>query len=179
VRTRRAARTSSVTTSVVAGLLAALVLVGCDDEQEPVVDEDEAQQPQDLPSDLREKPDPAAILPAERGEPPSQLVVLDVVEGDGDLATAGSTVTVHYVGVNWSDGRQFDASWDRGQPFGFELGAGRVIPGWDQGVEGMRVGGRRILTIPPELAYGERGAGGVIGPNETLVFAVDLLEVSG
>jgi peptidylprolyl isomerase len=89
----------------------------------------------------------------------------------------GSDVDVHYVGVSWSTKQQFDASWDRGSPLSFGLGVRQVIPGWDQGVQGMKVGGRRRLTIPPELAYGARGAGGVIGPDETLVFVVDLLAV--
>ena len=111
------------------------------------------------------------------GEPPAQLEKDDLEVGAGDEATAGSEVDVHYVGVSWSSGRQFDASWDRRDTFSFRLGAGQVIPGWDQGVAGMRVGGRRRLTIPPELAYGSRGAGGVIGPDETLVFVVDLLGV--
>jgi peptidylprolyl isomerase len=115
-----------------------------------------------------------AVAPP-RGEPPADLVVDDVTEGTGDEATAGAQVEVHYVGVAWSTGEQFDASWDRGQTFEFRLGAGQVISGWDQGVQGMRVGGRRQLTIPPHLGYGARGAGGVIKPNETLVFVVDLL----
>ncbi len=109
---------------------------------------------------------------------PAGLQIDDLTVGDGPEATAGQSVEVHYVGVSWSTGRQFDASWDRGDTFGFRLGAGQVISGWDQGVAGMRVGGRRRLTIPPELGYGARGAGGVIGPNETLVFVVDLLGVS-
>lgn len=112
------------------------------------------------------------------GEPPAELVLDDDVVGDGAEARAGSNVTVHYVGVSWSTGQQFDASWDRMEPFRFGLGAGQVIAGWDQGVVGMRVGGRRTLTIPPDLGYGVRGAGGVIGPNETLVFVVDLLDVT-
>ena len=109
--------------------------------------------------------------------PPTDLVVDDIEVGDGDEAVAGQTVDVHYVGVAWSDGSQFDASWDRGQPFSFGLGAGQVITGWDRGVAGMRVGGRRRLTIPPQLGYGDRGAGGVIAPGETLVFVVDLIGV--
>ncbi|MFV0257334.1 MAG: FKBP-type peptidyl-prolyl cis-trans isomerase [Acidimicrobiales bacterium] len=109
--------------------------------------------------------------------PPTELVVIDEWEGDGAEATPGTQVTVHYVGVAWSNGNQFDASWDRNDPFRFSLGAGHVIPGWDQGVVGMRVGGRRTLHIPPDQAYGSRGAGGVIGPDETLVFTVDLLDV--
>jgi peptidylprolyl isomerase len=109
--------------------------------------------------------------------PPTELQTEDLSVGDGDEATPGSTVDVHYVGVSWSTGKQFDASWDRGSPFSFGLGQGQVIAGWDQGVAGMRVGGRRRLTIPPGLGYGSRGAGGVIAPNETLVFVVDLLGV--
>ncbi len=111
------------------------------------------------------------------GPPPAELVLEDLAVGDGDEATAGHNVDVHYVGVSWSTGQQFDASWDRGDTFGFRLGRGQVIQGWDEGVAGMRVGGRRRITIPPEKGYGARGAGGVIGPNETLVFVVDLLGV--
>lgn len=109
--------------------------------------------------------------------PPAELVVTDDVEGTGDEATKGSTVSVHYVGVSWSTGAQFDSSWDRMEPFTFGLGRGQVIQGWDDGVAGMKVGGRRTLHIPPHLGYGARGAGGAIKPNETLVFVVDLLEV--
>jgi peptidylprolyl isomerase len=109
--------------------------------------------------------------------PPTELVVEDLSVGDGPEAVSGTTCTMQYVGVSWSTGKQFDASWDRGLPFSFGLGQGMVISGWDQGVAGMKVGGRRRLTIPPQLGYGSRGAGGVIGPNETLVFVVDLLGV--
>ncbi len=111
------------------------------------------------------------------GDPPADLVLDDLVVGDGEEARPGHDVSVHYVGVAWSTGRQFDASWDRGESFEFGLGAGQVISGWDQGVTGMRVGGRRRLTIPPHLGYGQRGAGGVIKGGETLVFVVDLLGV--
>ena len=110
-----------------------------------------------------------------QGNPPEELQVEDVVVGDGEEARPGHQVSVHYVGVAWSTGGQFDASWDRGEPFEFGLGGGQVIQGWDQGVAGMRVGGRRRLTIPPALGYGSRGAGGVIKGGETLVFVVDLL----
>jgi peptidylprolyl isomerase len=109
------------------------------------------------------------------GPPPTDLVIEDLVVGDGIEVRAGATVDVHYVGVAWSSGNEFDASWNRGSTFTFGLGAGQVIPGWDQGVAGMKVGGRRRLTIPPHLGYGSRGAGGVIKPNETLVFVVDLV----
>src|SRR3954454_15442307 len=111
-------------------------------------------------------------------QPPSyQLEIEDLEVGTGDEAVSGSIVEVHYVGVSWQTGREFDASWDRGSTFKFGLGKGQVIRGWDQGVEGMKVGGRRRITIPPDLAYGQRGAGGVIGPGETLVFVVDLIGV--
>jgi peptidylprolyl isomerase len=110
--------------------------------------------------------------------PPTDLVIEDLEVGEGDEAGAGHQVEVHYVGVSWRTRKQFDASWDRGETFDFRLGAGQVISGWDQGVAGMKVGGRRRIVIPPHLAYGRQGAGGVIGPNETLVFVVDLLGVS-
>ena len=118
---------------------------------------------------------PSVSIPG--GEPPAELLIEDEAVGEGPEAVPGRTVDVHYVGVSWSTGQQFDASWDRGSPFSFGLGAGQVIQGWDQGVAGMKVGGRRRLTIPPDLGYGSRGAGGVIKPNETLVFVVDLLGV--
>ncbi|MDP3967513.1 MAG: FKBP-type peptidyl-prolyl cis-trans isomerase [Nocardioides sp.] len=111
------------------------------------------------------------------GEAPSELQVSDVTVGEGDEATAGTTVRVHYVGVAHSSGEEFDASYNRNEPLSFRLGAGQVISGWDQGVQGMKVGGRRQLVIPPHLGYGDRGAGGVIKPGETLIFVVDLLEV--
>lgn len=111
-------------------------------------------------------------------EPPTELVITDVTQGDGAEATAGSTVSVHYVGVAHSTGEEFDASYNRGAPLQFRLGAGQVIAGWDTGVQGMLVGGRRQLVIPPHLGYGDRGAGGVIKPGETLIFVVDLLGVS-
>ena len=111
-------------------------------------------------------------------QPPSYQLELDDIEiGDGDEAVSGKVVEVHYVGVSWATGNQFDASWDRGDTFKFGLGKGQVIRGWDEGVAGMKVGGRRRITIPPQLAYGKRGAGGVIGPDETLVFVVDVVGV--
>ena len=111
------------------------------------------------------------------GDIPFELGIDDLTVGDGAEATKGSKVSVHYVGVSHTTGEEFDASWNRDQAFQFKLGAGQVIPGWDQGVEGMKVGGRRRLTIPSALAYGARGAGGVIKPHEPLVFVVDLLSV--
>ena len=110
-------------------------------------------------------------------DPPTDLVVTDLTEGDGAEATVGATVLVHYVGVAHSTGEEFDASYTRGDALSFRLGAGQVISGWDQGITGMKVGGRRQLVIPPDLAYGERGAGAAIAPGETLIFVVDLLDV--
>jgi peptidylprolyl isomerase len=111
------------------------------------------------------------------GPAPTELVIEDQVIGDGPEAIVGSQISAHYVGVTHSSGRQFDSSWNRGSPLEFRLGTGRVIKGWDDGIVGMRVGGRRRLTIPPHLAYGDRGAGAVIKPGETLVFVVDLVSV--
>ena len=108
---------------------------------------------------------------------PDDLVVTDIVVGEGEEASAGQTVSVHYVGVAHSTGEEFDASYNRGEPLNFRLGVGQVISGWDQGVQGMKVGGRRQLVIPPHLGYGDRGAGGVIKPGETLIFVVDLMGV--
>lgn len=119
---------------------------------------------------------PVVTVPA--GDPPADLVIEDLTVGDGKEATKGSNVEVHYVGVAWSTEREFDASWNRGDTFEFRLGAGQVISGWDQGVAGMKVGGRRVLTIPPHMGYGNQGAGGVIKGGETLIFVVDLLNVN-
>lgn len=109
--------------------------------------------------------------------PPTDLVIEDLIEGDGPAVEAGQTVTTHYVGWAFSTGEEFDASWNRGDPLSFRAGIGQVIRGWDQGLLGMKVGGRRKLTIPSHLAYGERGAGGVIKPGESLIFVVDLVAV--
>ncbi|HEY3015569.1 MAG TPA: FKBP-type peptidyl-prolyl cis-trans isomerase [Nocardioides sp.] len=112
------------------------------------------------------------------GPAPTGLEITDLTVGDGPEATAGSRVNVHYVGVAHSTGEEFDASYNRGTPLAFQLGVGQVIKGWDDGVQGMKVGGRRRLVIPPHLGYGDRGAGGAIKPGETLIFVVDLLSVS-
>jgi peptidylprolyl isomerase len=110
------------------------------------------------------------------GTPPAELQVVDEIVGDGPEAAPGMTVSAHYVGVAFSTGEEFDSSWNRGAPLDFPLGSGRVIRGWDEGIAGMKVGGRRKLTIPPDMAYGDRGAGGVIKPGETLIFVVDLVD---
>jgi len=125
-----------------------------------------------ISADLGSKPE----VPMPAGTPPGKLTADDVVVGEGETATRGTLVTVHYVGVSFSTGKQFDSSWDRGQPFDFTLGVGSVIKGWDLGVAGMRQGGRRTLVIPPELGYGSRGIG-PIAPGETLVFVVDLVKL--
>lgn len=165
--------------TVAVAVLAALIAACTGNAADPDAAEESA------PLDLAEAPDPATILPDDPGEAPEGLVAEDLVVGEGDAATEGDRLTLQYVGVRFADGGTFDSSWERGQPFQFQLGAGQVIEGWDRGVAGddldleaMRVGGRRILTIPPDLAYGVRGAGEMIGPDETLVFVVDLLEIS-
>jgi len=122
---------------------------------------------------MSEKP----LVEPHLGPAPEDLLIEEITLGEGEEAKPGQTAVVHYVGVGVSSGEEFDASWNRGDPFDFPLGAGYVITGWDQGVVGMRVGGRRRLVIPAHLGYGERGAGGVIAPNETLIFVVDLLEL--
>ena len=156
---------------------AALTLAACGSD---ATDQPMSGDPAPAPgSDTSAVPDALAILESlypERAEPPTELVVTDLTEGDGAAATAGQAVVVQYWGLRWSDAGTFDASWTRGQPFTFTLGIGQVIAGWDLGVEGMRVGGRRVLVIPPDLAYGQSGAGNVIGPGETLVFIVDLVD---
>ena len=125
------------------------------------------------PKDLSMKP--TVTVPST--PPPTTLETEDIVVGDGATAEVGKPIEVHYVGVSYSTGKQFDASWDSGNPFPFTLGAGKVIQGWDKGVVGMKVGGRRKLTIPPNMAYGAGGYPPVIAPNETLIFVVDLLKV--
>lgn len=129
----------------------------------------------DTPSSSRAKK-PTITIPA--GPPPTSLVIEDRTLGTGAEATTGATVVVHYVGVGWSSRKEFDASWERRKTFSFRLGAGNVIQGWERGVPGMKVGGRRQIVVPPELGYGARAVGS-IRPNETLVFVVDLLEVRG
>jgi peptidylprolyl isomerase len=124
--------------------------------------------------DTKSKP----LIPKPSGKPPKRLVIKDIVKGKGKTAGKGDEVSVQYVGVSWSTGEEFDASWNRGEPFTFKVGEGSVIKGWDRGVPGMKVGGRRELIIPGKLAYGENGSPPAIGPNETLIFVIDLLKVS-
>ncbi len=175
--------TSSRTTlRSVLGIFVALTLAvtvsacGDDDSSSNTASDDSVAEMELTPVDdsevVGEKPE--VVIP--QGEPPTELVIEDLRDGDGEQATTGSFVTVHYVGVSWSTGEQFDASWDRGQPFQFSIGIDPVIQGWELGLQGMKVGGQRRLTIPPDLGYGESGQG-TIGPNETLVFVVDLLAV--
>lgn len=176
-------KTIASSAAAVAAVLA-IAATGCggDDDEETA---DTAAQPsapaQTAPAETAPAPEagtgakPQVEVP--KGDPPSKLESTDIEKGKGKAAKEGDTVTVHYVGVSYASGAQFDASWDSGQPFTFALGAGDVIPGWDEGVAGMKVGGRRRLVIPPDLAYGEAGSPPVIGPNETLVFVVDLLDV--
>lgn len=121
---------------------------------------------------MSEKTKPEIEFPGDN--PPAELVVEDIEIGDGPEATPGSVISAHYVGVAWSTGEEFDSSWNRGQPLSFQVGIGQVIQGWDQGLLGMKVGGRRKITIPPHLGYGDRGAGNAIAPGETLIFVVDL-----
>jgi peptidylprolyl isomerase len=118
---------------------------------------------------------PVVAIPA--GGTPTKLTIKDIVPGTGPVAKKGNTVSVQYVGSSWSTGSEFDASWDKGQPFSFPLGQGQVIPGWDKGVVGMKVGGRRLLIVPPALGYGTQGSPPKIAANETLAFVVDLESV--
>jgi peptidylprolyl isomerase len=151
---------------------AALAIAGCGGDDDSSTGASEATTAE-APA---KKTKPKVTVP--KGAPPAELEVEDLEEGSGAEAKAGDKVTVQYVGVTYKNGKEFDASWNRGEPFPFTLGASEVIPGWDQGVEGMKVGGRRELTIPAELAYGEAGYPPSIPPNETLIFVIDLLKVS-
>jgi len=127
------------------------------------------------PATAKPRPKPKVKVPA--GKPPKKLVIKDLIPGTGQAAKAGDPITVNYIGVNFADGKPFDNSYDRGQPFPFQLGGGQVISGWDNGLVGMKVGGRRMLIIPPSQGYGPQGQPPVIKPNETLVFVVDLLSI--
>lgn len=154
--------------AVVVGLLA-----GGEDSDDSASTGPDCSTESSISTDTSKKPE----IEVPDDEAPKELECVDIVEGDGATAKAGDQLTVQYVGVSYDDGKQFDASWDNGQPFPFQLGSGSVIPGWDEGIEGMKVGGRRELIIPPDLAYGEAGQPPSIKPNATLVFVVDLLDV--
>jgi peptidylprolyl isomerase len=157
-------------------MCAALAVAGCgDDDSTTETTGTAGTTTEQSGSATAKKTKPKVTVP--KGAPPKKLEIEDLTEGSGAEAKAGDEVTVQYVGVGYESGEEFDASWDRGEPFSFQLGAGQVIPGWDQGVAGMKVGGRRELTIPPDLAYGEAGSPPAIGPEETLIFVVDLLAV--
>ncbi|HEV2769149.1 MAG TPA: FKBP-type peptidyl-prolyl cis-trans isomerase [Solirubrobacteraceae bacterium] len=164
----------------VAGLLA---VTGCGGAEAPA--EREAAPPtQTAPPTATQQPPAEQPGPTSKpevqvpeGSPPEELKTKDLVKGDGRTAQEGDMVTVQYVGVLYKTGEEFDASYNRGEPFTFTLGAGEVIPGWDEGIAGMKVGGRRRLVIPPDQAYGDAGSPPVIGPGETLVFVVDLVSV--
>lgn len=156
---------------------AVLAFAGCgDDDSSNDSAGGDSSAPLETSADASTRSKPQVVMP--RGAAPKQLEKIDMIEGTGAEAKSGDEVTVHYVGVGLESGKEFDASWDRNEPFSFPLGAGEVIPGWDQGVVGMKVGGQRELIIPPELAYGPEGRPPAIGPNEPLVFVIDLLAVS-
>jgi peptidylprolyl isomerase len=148
-------------------VLGLLAVAGCGD------DDDGGSGSATASDNLGEKPE--VSVP---DEPAEEMEKIDIVEGDGKEAEKGDTVTVQYVGVAQSTGEEFDSSWSRKEPFEFELGSGAVIPGWDIGIVGMKEGGRRVLVIPGDLAYGAAGQPPTIGPDETLVFAVDLEKVN-
>lgn len=162
----------ALTITIAACALLAFAGCGGDDDSSSTATT-AAEAPATSPSGQKTKP--KVTVPD--GAPPKGLERTDIEKGSGPEAKTGDKVTVQYVGVNFKTGEEFDASWDRGEPFTFTLGAGEVIPGWDLGVMGMKVGGRRELVIPPKLAYGPTGSPPAIGPNETLVFVIDLLEV--
>jgi peptidylprolyl isomerase len=169
-------------------LVALLALVGpvaCGDDDDESAStrtgEERTETTEPSPSEQREALEDTSkrpVIPRPSGSPPRRLAKDDIVRGKGPQAKPGDTLTVHYAGVTFSTGEEFDASWNAGEPFRFPLGQGQVIQGWDEGLVGMRRGGRRMLTIPPELAYGAAGSPPAIGPNETLVFVVDLLAIA-
>ncbi len=170
---------------VLLAAVAALGLAACGDDDDDSGDSgsaDTSRQESSADTETETAPDLTdtsvkPVIDKPSGVPPRKLVKEDIVKGKGPGAKPGDTVVVHYVGVNFSTGEEFDASWDAGQPFPVQLGAGQVIEGWEKGLVGLKKGGRRQLTIPPEQAYGAEGAPPSIGPNETLVFVIDALEI--
>ncbi len=157
---------------------AALLIAGCGSGSDSSSSESTAASGESTAAETGggEKTKPKVTVP--KGAPPKQLEIKEIEAGSGAEAKSGDEVTVQYVGVDYKNGKEFDSSWSRNEPFAFTLGEGLVVPGWEQGVEGMKVGGRRELIVPPELAYGEEGRPPAIPPNETLVFVIDLLAVS-
>jgi peptidylprolyl isomerase len=160
----------------------ALVAAGCGSSNDSTSSSPSASAPADTgttaaqqPATAQPRPKPKVNVP--KGSPPKKLVVKDLITGTGPAAKPGDPITVNYIGVNYKGGKPFDNSYDRGQPFPFQLGGGQVISGWDNGLVGMKVGGRRMLIIPPSQGYGAQGQPPVIKPNETLVFVVDLLSI--
>jgi peptidylprolyl isomerase len=166
---------------LIIGACLALVIAGCGSDSSTTTPTEEAAAPKETESSKEEtessekKTKPKVKVP--KGAPPKSLEIKDLEEGTGVAAKAGDNVSVNYVGVNYKSGKEFDASWDRGEPLTFELGSGLVIPGWEKGLEGMKVGGRRELIIPPNLGYGSAGSPPTIPPNETLIFVIDLESV--
>lgn len=177
---------------LLAAVIAALVVAGCGDDNKTEDSADtgdttelateetgatessgEAGDPPKVTGSLDEKPE----IATPEGSPPTELIIKDIKKGKGPKAKDGDTVKVQYVGMNWSNGQEFDTSWSRGEPFEFTLGQGMVIQGWDEGVAGMKKGGRRLLVIPPEQGYGAQGSPPSIPANETLVFVVDLEDI--
>lgn len=161
-------------------LCLALLAAGCGDDDEsngsdqnsPAASGSSSAQ---SPTEAAKRKKPQVSVPA--GSAPTKLVEEDLIEGNGPSAKSGDRVTVQYVGVGFDSDEEFDASWDRNEPFSFQLGGGEVIAGWDQGIVGMKAGGQRQLVVPAELAYGEAGVPPAIKPNEALVFVIDLLQV--
>jgi peptidylprolyl isomerase len=167
--------------ALIATVLIAIAAAGCgssdkkSDTSASASTTDTSQSTAAAPATAKPRPKPKVKVPG--GKPPKKLVIKDLIPGTGPAAKAGDAITVNYIGVNFKGGAMFDNSYDRGQAFPFQLGGGKVIPGWDQGLVGMKVGGRRQITIPPSLAYGPQGQPPTIKPNETLVFVVDLLSI--
>jgi peptidylprolyl isomerase len=160
---------------LIIGACLALFVAGCGDDDSTTTSSSGSTEGASAPKETestKKKTKPKVTVP--KGAPPKQLVIKDLEEGTGVAAKPGDEISVQYVGVNYKTGKEFDASWDRGEPFAFPLGEGFVIPGWDEGLEGMKVGGRRELIIPPDLGYGSTGSPPAIPPNETLIFVVDL-----
>jgi peptidylprolyl isomerase len=169
------------TLAIFLGAVLAAAVAGCGSSTAPGVEQAPSSGATEASIPTPPKPPPAIaskpVVTVPKGAPPNNLVKKDLVVGTGTTATPGKTVTVNYVGVLYTNGKQFDSSWQRNQPFTTALATGSVIPGWVQGIPGMKVGGRRMLIIPPSLAYGKRGSPPTIPPNSTLVFVVDLLSV--